>query len=67
MVDQNEIDRNYLIVTCTFHNQGNVIKSHALINCGTTGYAFKDEKYAYHYHLPLLPLKSLRDLTIIDG
>jgi hypothetical protein len=67
IVDQNEMDRNHLIVTCTLHVQGNVIKSHALIDCGTTSYVFIDEDYAYHHHLPLHFLKSPKNLIVIDG
>jgi hypothetical protein len=67
IVDQNEIDRNHLIVTCTVHDQGNVIKFHVQIDCSATGYAFIDEDYACHHHLPLHLLKSPRNLTVIDG
>jgi hypothetical protein len=61
------MDINYLIVMCTLHNQGNVIKSHALIDCSTTGYTFIDEDYARRHHLSLYLPKSPRNLTIIDG
>jgi hypothetical protein len=67
IVDQNEMDRNHLIVTCTLHDQGNVIIFHALIDCDTTDYTFIDEDYAHHCHLTLHLLKSARNLTIIDG
>jgi hypothetical protein len=67
IVDQNEIDGNYLIITYTFHDQKNVIKSHALIDCCATSYTFIDKDYSYHHHLPLHLLKSPRNLTIIDG
>jgi hypothetical protein len=66
IVDQNEIDGNHLIVTCTLHDQENMIKSHVLIDYGTTSYAFIDEDHACHYHLLLHLLKSPRNLTIID-
>jgi hypothetical protein len=67
IVDQNKMDGDHLIVTCTLHDQANMIKFHALIDCGTTGYAFIDEDYIRHHHLLLQLLKSPRDLTIIDG
>jgi hypothetical protein len=66
-VDQNEMDGNYYIITCTFYDNENVIKSHALIDCGTTSYAFIDENYAPCHHLPLHLLKSSRNLIIIEG
>jgi predicted aspartyl protease len=61
------MDRNHLIVMYTLYDQENVIKSHALIDCGATGYAFIDKNYASHHCLPLHLLKSLRNLTVIDG
>jgi hypothetical protein len=67
IVDQNEMDGHYLIVKCTLHNQGNVIKSHALIDYGVTGNTFIDEDSACHHHLPLYLLKLPRNLTSIDG
>jgi hypothetical protein len=67
IVDQNEMDGNHLVIMCTLHDQGDVIKSHALIDCGTTGYAFIDKDYTHCHHLPLHHLKSLRNLTVIDG
>jgi hypothetical protein len=44
-----------------------VIKFHALIDCGTTSYAFIDEDYACYYHLLLHFLKLPKNLTVNDG
>jgi hypothetical protein len=43
------------------------MKSHVLIDCGITGYAFVDEDYTRCNHLPLYLLKFPRNLTVIDG
>jgi hypothetical protein len=67
VVYQNKMDGNHLIVTCTLHDQGNVIKFPVLIDCSVTSYVVIDEDYAHHHHLPLHLLKSPRNLTIIDG
>jgi hypothetical protein len=66
IVDENEMDGNHLIVTCTLHDQENVIECHALIDCDATGYAFIDEDKAHRHYLPLHLLKSPRNLTVID-
>jgi hypothetical protein len=66
IVDQNEMDGNHLIITYMLHDQGNVMKFHALIDCGATSYAFIDEDYTHRYHLTLHLPKSPRNLTIID-
>jgi hypothetical protein len=60
------MDGNHHIVMCSLHEQGNVIKSHILIDCDTTSYAFIDEDFAYCHHLPLYLLKSPRNITVID-
>jgi hypothetical protein len=67
IVDQNEMNRHHLIVICFPHDQENVIKSHILIDCSATGYAFIDEDHAHGHQLPLHLLKSPRNLAIIDG
>jgi hypothetical protein len=66
IVDQNEMDGNPLIVSCTLHDQGNVIKLYALIDYGTTGYAFIDEDNIRSHHISL-HLELPRNLNIIDG
>jgi predicted aspartyl protease len=53
IADRNEMDKYHLIVTWTLQDQGNVIKSHVLIDCGATGYAFIVEDYADYHPLPL--------------
>jgi predicted aspartyl protease len=65
-VDENEREETHLIVTCTLHDQGNVIKSHALIDCGATRFTFIDNDYAHCYHLSLHLLISPRNLTVIN-
>jgi hypothetical protein len=46
MVDQMEMNRNYLVGKWTQHDQVNIIKSHALIDCGVTSVAFIDKDHA---------------------
>jgi hypothetical protein len=53
IIEQNEMDKNNLIIRCTLHDQEKVIKSHTLIDCSTTCYAFIDKKYAHLYYLSL--------------
>jgi hypothetical protein len=66
MVDQNEIDKNHLIIICTLDDQGNGIEYYALIDCGTTSFAFIDKIYAHYHHLPLHNLKLPKNLAVID-
>jgi predicted aspartyl protease len=61
------MDGNHLVVTCTLSLDSKEIPTHALIDCGATGYAFIDQDFANHQHLPLRPLKTPRALEVIDG
>ena len=67
LVDHNEMDGIHMIVTCSLHDNSNVIKSHAIIVCGATGYAFIDEDFARRNNLPLHCLHTPYTLHVIDG
>jgi hypothetical protein len=67
MVDQHEMDGNHLILRCSLHDPRNVFKFQALIDCGTTNYAFIDKDYTHLHHLPLHLLTSPKNLIMIDG
>jgi predicted aspartyl protease len=61
------MDGNHLIVMCTLSLDSKEIPTHALINCGATGYAFIDPDLANQHYLPLYLLKTPRTLEVIDG
>jgi predicted aspartyl protease len=61
------MDGNHLVVTCTLSLDSKEIPTHALIDCGATGYALIDQDFANHHHLPLHPLKTPHTLEVIDG
>ena len=48
-------------------NPTNFFSSYALVDCGATGYAFVDEKFAHDHKLPLYKLKTPRSLEVIDS
>jgi predicted aspartyl protease len=52
---------------CTLSLNGKEIPTHALIDCGATGYAFIDQDFAHYHKLPLCPLKTPHALEVIDG
>jgi hypothetical protein len=66
-IEDGSIDGNHLIVTCTLSLDSKEIPTHALINCGATGYAFVDQDFANYHYLPLHPLKTPCTLEVIDG
>jgi predicted aspartyl protease len=66
-IEEGSMDANHLVMTCTLSLNTKEISTHALIDCGTTGYVFIDQDFAYRYKLPLRPLKTPRALEVIDG
>jgi transposase InsO family protein/predicted aspartyl protease len=66
-VDQAEMEGGHMVVTCTLQDNEKSFQSHALIDCGATGYAFIDEDFARRKQLPLYKLHTPRTLTVIDG
>jgi predicted aspartyl protease len=66
-IEEGSMDGKHLVMTCTLSLNGKEIPTHALINCGATGYAFIDQDFANRHELPLCPLKTPRALEVIDG
>ena len=52
------------MVECAINNE---IDSHALIDCGATGFAFIDERFVSEHNLPRYWLRVPRTLQVIDG
>ena len=67
IIEEGSLDGNHLVVTCTLTDSTNKIRTHVLIDCGATGYAFIDENFTCHHQLPLHKLKTPHDLEVIDG
>ena len=66
-VEESELDGNHLVITCKISVNDSSITSHALIDCGATGFAFIDKDFAATHDLPLYPLHHPRTIEVIDG
>jgi predicted aspartyl protease len=66
-IEEGSIDGNHLIVTYTLSLNNKEIPTHALIDCGATGYAFIDQDFTDHHQLSPRPLKTPYTLEVIDG
>jgi hypothetical protein len=66
-IEERGMDGKHLVVTCALSLNNRKIPTHALIDCGATGYAFIDKDFAELHQLPLYPLKTPRALEVIDG
>jgi predicted aspartyl protease len=60
-------DGEHLVVDCTIDDQGNEIRSHALIDYGATGFAFIDKEFGIPRGLPLYLPKDTREFEVING
>ena len=67
VVEEDAIEVSHLVVTYILKDRNFQLPTHALVDCGATGYAFIDEDFAHHNNLPLYHLKTPRSLEIIDG
>jgi predicted aspartyl protease len=66
-IEERGMHGEHLIVTCALSLNNHKIPTHALIDCGATGYAFIDKDFAELHQLPLYPRKTSRALEVIDG
>jgi citrate lyase alpha subunit len=66
-IEEGSMDGKHLVVTCDLSFNHKNIPTHALIDCGVTGYAFVDQTFAKHHKLPLHPLTTPRVLEVIGG
>jgi hypothetical protein len=64
---QSELDGNHLIVPCIWSDHNLRIDTHALIDCGWTGYSFMNDKFACQHNLPRYRLKTPKTVEVING
>jgi transposase InsO family protein len=57
------LEGGHLVIQCSL----NEISSHALVDCGATGFSFIDENFARQHGWDLIPLHEPRVLEVIDG
>ena len=58
---------SHLVVSCILRIGRSRIQALNLIDCGASGYAFIDKKFAQTHQIPLHPLKYARRLEGFDG
>ena len=49
------------------HDYSKVIPCFTHLDDGVTGFALMDEAFTHRHQFPLIPLKKLRDLEVMDG
>ena len=64
---EDQLDREHIILSCSLSFGDIRVQTHALIDCGATGYAFVDEEFARLNQIPQFQLKKPRTAEVIDG
>jgi len=66
VLEEDRMDGNHIVISVEL-NDGILLPTYALVDCGATGYAFVDEEFARDHNLPLFKLKQPCSLEVIDG
>ena len=66
-VEEDHLEGEHLVVACQLsRDSSNLIRCFSHLDNGATGFAFMDEAFAHRHQFPLIPLKTPRDLEVID-
>ena len=49
---EDQLDGKHIVISCSLSFGDIRVQTHALIDCGATGYAFIDEGFARQYQIP---------------
>ena len=66
-ISEDSLDGRHFVVSIELSVENRVLHTHALIDCGASGYAFIDSSFAQRNSLPLTPLVRPRVLEVVDG
>ena len=68
VLEEELLDGGHIVVSVELKDEPSTrISTHALVDCGASGYAFIDKEFARDHNLPLFKLKTLCCLEVIDG
>jgi predicted aspartyl protease len=65
-IEEGFLDGSYIVISGELNDVSKIL-THALVDCGATGYAFADEEFVRDHNLPLYKLSQPRSLEVIDG
>ena len=66
-LSEDSLDGRHCVISIALSVENRVIHTHALIDCGASGYAFIDSSFARNNSLPFTPLVRPRILEVVDG
>jgi len=67
VLEEELLDRTHIVISMELNNGICLIPTHAVVDWGTTGYAFANEEFIRDHNLPLYKFKTPCTLERIDG
>jgi len=67
VLEEELYDGTHIVISVVLNYGISQIPTHALVDCGATGYAFADEEFVHDHNFPLFKLTTPRTLEVIDG
>ena len=64
---EDQLDGKHIVISCSLSFGDIHVQTHALIDCGASGYAFIDEGFALQYQILRFQLKKPRIVEVTDG
>ena len=64
---EDQLDGKHIVISCSLSFGDIRVQTHALIDCGASGYAFRGEGFARQYQIPQIQLKKPRIVEVING
>ena len=62
---EESLDKNHIVISTQIQDESSLISTHALLDCGATGFALIDDEFARGHNFPLFKLKKPRCLEVI--
>jgi predicted aspartyl protease len=66
-INKKHMKGEHLVIACSLSHHEHKTRTHALTDCGATGYAFIEKEFVSHHNLPIVLLKTPRIVEVIDG
>ena len=66
-IKEESLDENHIVISTQIQDESSLIYTHALIDCGATGFSLIDEEFVRDHNFSLFKLKKPHCLEVIDG
>ena len=66
-IPENRLEGSHFVINCSIIDYYQKLATHALVDCGASGFSFIDNEFVRQHNCPLFKLSEPRRLDIIDG